>query len=216
VGCPAALALARTAGATLVLLDSDRVDVANLHRQVLYREADAGRRKTEAAAERLRGLFPGVSLETRSARFEEESAPALLSDVDVVLDGSDNFPTRFLANDACLEAGVPLVHAAVLGWTCQILTVLPGESACYRCLFEAPPPPGAVPTCARAGVVGPVAGIVGTLAAAEVLRLLSGRPPRHAGSLLVHEARQPGFRDVRLRPNPECPVCDAAAREARS
>jgi len=214
VGCPATLGLARSTDATLVLVDSDRVDVANLHRQILYTEEDAGRPKVEAAAKRLAASFPGVRIETHMTRFTEESAPFLLRRADVVVDGTDNFDSRFLANDACVELGVPLVHAAVIGWTCQIMTVLPGQTACYRCLFDGPPPPGAVPTCARAGVLGPVAGVVGALAAAEATRLVNGHPPALAGKILIHDAREGGFSPVTIRPNPDCEICDAAAREA--
>ena len=123
--------------------------------------------------------------------------------MDVVIDGSDNFPSRFAVNDACVEAGVPLVHAAVLGWSAQILTVA-GGGGCYRCLFEAPPPDDAVPTCARAGVLGPVAGVVGALASAEALRLLAGRPPIHAGKLLTYESRGREFRAVRFNRRHDC------------
>ena len=207
VGCPAAMALARASGAVLRLSDADRVDVTNLHRQVLFEDADAGRDKVAAAAERLMARWPGTAVEPRRARFDRGSADHLLEGVDVVIDGSDNFPTRFEVNDACVEAGVPLVHAAVLGWSAQLMTVLPGDDhACYRCLFEAPPPAGVVPTCARAGVLGPVAGVVGALAAAETLRLLERRPAVHADRLLTYESRSRLFRAPRFRRRPDCPV----------
>lgn len=214
VGCPAAMALARAqtqireagGGVVLRLVDDDRVDVSNLHRQVLFLDEDAGRSKVSAAAQRLSEDWPGIAVEPRSARFDESTADALLDGVDVVIDGSDNFPSRFAVNDACVEAGVPLVHAAVLGWSGQVLTFDPGARGrgCYRCLFEAPPPADAVPTCARAGVLGPVAGVIGALAAAEALRLLVGRPPLHAQTLLTYESRADAFRSVRFNRRPDC------------
>lgn len=206
VGCPAAMALARTGGAVLRLADSDRVDESNLHRQILFEDEDAGRSKVAVAAQRLAERWPGIAVEPRAIRFEDGTADRLLAGVDVVIDGSDNFPTRFLANDLCVEAGVPLVHAAVLGWSAQIMTVdMSTERGCYRCLFEDPPEDGAVPTCARAGVLGPVAGVIGALAAAEAIRLLLGQRPAHAGRLLTYESRGRQFRSVQFNRRSDCP-----------
>ena len=207
VGCPTAMALARAGAGTLVLADADRVDISNLHRQILFRTSDAGRPKVEAAAERLLEAHPGAVIETRRRRFDATTADSLLESIAVVVDGSDNFPTRFAANDACVEAGVPLVHASALGWGGQILTVLPSHSACLRCVFEGPPPEGSVPTCARDGVLGPVAGVIGALAAAEASRVVGGQVPLHANSLLTYESRRPEpFRAVPLRQRAGC-VC---------
>ena len=210
VGCPAAMALARESDAVLRLADTDRVDTSNLHRQILFEAEDTGRFKVAAAAHRLSERWPGVATEPRPVRFRETTADRLLDGVDVVIDGSDNFATRFAVNDLCVEADVPLVHAAVLGWGGQVLTVprrRSTEEGCYRCLFEAPPPAGAVPTCARAGVLGPVAGVIGALAAAEALRILRGRSPLHAGALLTYESRGADVRSVRFRRRPGCPTC---------
>ena len=204
VGCPAAMALARASDAVLRLADDDRVDLSNLHRQVLFEDEDAGTAKVSAAARRIAQRWPGTAVEPRRTRFDDVTADDLLDGVDVVIDGSDNFATRFAVNDACVEAGVPLVHAAVLGWSGQVLTALP-DGPCYRCLFEAPPPPDAVPTCARAGVLGPVAGVIGALAAAEALRLLDGRPAEHAGSLLTYDCRNdPPMRGISFNRRTEC------------
>lgn len=206
VGCPAAMALARASNAVLRIADDDRVDLCNLHRQVLFEDEDAGRTKVSAAAQRLGQGWPGTAVEPRAVRFDEATADRLLDDVDLVIDGSDNFPTRFVVNDACVEAGVPLVHAAVLGWSGQVMTYDCGaRCACYRCLFESPPPDGTVPTCARAGVLGPVAGVIGALAAAEALRILAGRPALHAGRLLTYESRGREFRSIGFNRRADCP-----------
>lgn len=212
IGCPASMALARTGSVDLRLVDDDRVDISNLHRQLLFETADAGRPKVEAAAQHLAALNPELRIETARARFDGTTADSLLAGIDVVLDGSDNFPSRFFVNDACVEAGVPLVHAAVLGLAGQLMTVLPGKSACYRCIFEAPPPPGTVPTCARAGVLGPIAGVIGALAAAECLRLTANQTPAHADKLLSYEPTREGIRAIGLAINPRCSSCSAHHR----
>lgn len=212
LGGPVLLGLAASGVGRLVLVDDDAVDTSNLARQPLFGEADLGRRKSEAAAERLGRLYPGVTVVAVDGRFDETSAPGLLAGVDVLVDGSDNFETRFLANDAALRAGVPLVHGGVLRYTAQLLTVMPGASACLRCLFEGPPPRGEVPACADAGVLGPLAGFAGALMGAEAARLLAGERGAYVGRLLVYEARAARSRTVAVRQRADCPACPSAPR----
>jgi len=210
LGAPALLVLASSGVGKLVVVDDDAVETSNLARQVLFGEADLGERKAVAAARRLARLFPSVAVEAHDRRFDEASAPDLVSGADVVVDGSDNFATKFLANDAALAAGKVLVHGGLLRFTAQLLTVVPGTSGCLRCLFEAPPPPGTVPSCAEAGVLGPLAGFAGSLMGGEAVRVLSGERGTYTGRLMVYEARGAQARTVPVRQRPGCPACAAA------
>jgi len=203
LGAPAAMALAAAGADTLVLVDPDRVEVSNLHRQPLYDAADVGQPKVDVAAARLRALHPGLRVETSQSRFE----PRHLLGCDVVLDGTDTIAAKFAVNDACVAAGIPLVHAGVLGFRAQLLTVLPGQSACYRCVFEEAPPPGDVPSCQDAGVLGPVPVLAGALQAAEAIRVLAGTSPAFAGRLLTIDTREGRWRSIPVTPNPRCPAC---------
>jgi molybdopterin-synthase adenylyltransferase len=211
LGGPAALAMAAAGVGRLVLLDEDEVETSNLNRQPLYGEADLGRRKAAAAAERIGLLHPSVRVDGRDLRFGPEDAEDLVRGCDLVLDASDNFATRFLANDVAMAARRPLVHGAVLRFTAQFLTVMPGKTGCLRCLFEAPPAEGTVPTCAQAGVLGALAGFAGALMAAEALRLLSGERGAYAGRLVAFDARTGRSRLVPLRIRAGCPACSAVA-----
>jgi len=215
LGCPAALALAEEVpGIRLILVDPDRVERSNLARQILFTDGDVGEPKAIVAARRLGELVPGAQAEPRVAAFRPETAAALLAGCQLVLDGTDEFETRFAVNDAARASGIPLVHGAVLGWRGQILTVLPGTGSCLRCLFEGPPPRGAVPTCAEAGVVAPLCGVVGAAMASEAGRLLRGESPRWAGRLHQWDALHSKERDVRVPPRPDCPTCAVAPRAA--
>ncbi len=207
LGGPALLVLAAGGVGRLVVIDDDAVESSNLNRQPLFTEADLGRRKALAAAERLRALHPGLKVEPLDRRFDAAGAEALVRSVDVVVDGSDNFATKFLASDAATRCGRTLVHGGVLRTTAQILTVVPGLSGCIRCLFEGPPPPGQVPSCAEAGIVGALASHAGALMGAEALRLLSGERGAYAGRLLVFEARGGRSRLVLVRRRIGCPAC---------
>jgi molybdopterin/thiamine biosynthesis adenylyltransferase len=207
LGGPALLALAAAGVGRLVVCDDDAVETSNLARQPLFGEADVGARKAEAAARRLRMINPELSIEAVEQRFDVDNALALVQSCDVVLDGSDNFPTKFLASDAALAARRPLVHGGILRYTAQLLTVVPGKTGCLRCLFEEPPPQGAVPSCAEAGVLGPLAGFTGALMAQETLRLLGGERGAYAGRLLVYEARPARTRIVPVRLRAGCPAC---------
>jgi len=212
LGGPALLGLAAAGVGRLVVVDGDEVESSNLARQPLFAEADLGRRKVEAAASRLRRLFPALEVEPVDGCFDEGSAGRLLSRVDLLVDGSDNFETKFLANDAALRAGIPLLHGGVLRYTAQLLTVLPGETACLRCLFEGPPPRGEVPSCAEAGVLGPLAGFAGALLAVEGARVLAGEAGAYAGKLLVYEARAARARTVAVQRRADCTSCPSVRR----
>jgi adenylyltransferase/sulfurtransferase len=205
LGCPALLGLAGS-GVAVRLVDDDVVDATNLQRQLLYRPSDVGRPKVEAAAERLAEL--GFLVEPVRARFTAASAAALLRGADVVLDGTDNFATRFLASDAAVLLGVPLVHGGATGFSGQVMTVVGGKGACYRCLFEAPPDPGAAPACSEAGVLGAACGAVGSLMAERALRALAGAPL--VDELTILDLARGQARSVRLRRDPRCAVCGDA------
>jgi molybdopterin/thiamine biosynthesis adenylyltransferase len=208
LGGPALLTLAAGGATRLLVVEDDAVETSNLNRQPLFAEADVGRRKAEVAAARLRALHPALEVEGRDVRFDAGNALELLRGVAVVVDGSDNFATKFLANDAALRAGVPLVHGGVLRTTVQVLTVVPGGlGGCLRCLFEAPPAPGDVPSCSEAGILGPVAGFAGALMGAEALRLLARERGAYEGRLFTYEARSGRSRLVPVRRRPDCPAC---------
>jgi molybdopterin/thiamine biosynthesis adenylyltransferase len=207
LGGPALLVLAAGGVGRLVVVDDDAVESSNLNRQPLFREEDLGRRKALVAAARLEALHPGLAVEGLDQRFTAAAAERLASSVDVVVDGSDNFATKFLASDATLRVKKPLVHGGVLRTTAQILTIVPGQTGCLRCLFEAPPPAGQVPSCAEAGIVGALAGFAGSLMGSEALRLLRGERGAYAGRLFVHEARGARSRLVLVRRRAGCPAC---------
>ena len=208
LGGPALLVLAAAGVGRLVLLEDDVVETSNLNRQPLFGEADVGARKAAAAAARLSAMFPSLRVEALDRRFDAPDAVELVRSVDVVVDGSDNFPTKFLANDAALQAARPLVHGGVLRTTAQLLSVVPGGlGGCLRCLFEAPPPPGQVPSCAEAGLVGALAGFAGALLGAEAVRLLSGERGAYEGRLYVYESRSARGRVVPVRRRPGCRAC---------
>ena len=215
LGCPAALALAEEMpDLRLVLVDDDRVERSNLARQILFTDREVGEPKALAAARRLSQLAPGIRAEPRIARFTSGSAKELLDGCDVLLDGTDDFETRFAANDAACALGIPLVHGAALAWTGQLLTVLPERGSCLRCLFEGPPPPGALPTCAEAGVASPLCGVVGAAMAGEAARLLRGGQPLALGRLHQWDALRDRERDVPVPRDPTCPACGLASRAA--
>jgi molybdopterin-synthase adenylyltransferase len=206
LGCPALLTLG--AEVPLTLVDPDRVDMSNLQRQILHRTEDVGRLKVDSAEDALRRRWPGVDIHKVPGRIGEGNARQLIAGHDVVLDGTDSFPTKFLLNDVCLELGVPLVHGGVVGWTGQLMTVLRGH-ACFRCIFEAAPTPGSESSCQTAGVLGAVCGVIGGLMAEEALAILDGRPAL-AGTLMVFEARTDTWRRISPRPRASCPAHPAS------
>ncbi len=207
LGSPALLYLAAAGVGTLGVCDGDAVDPTNLQRQVIHGTQDVGRPKVDSAAEALRRLNPEVSVRRHPGRLTAASAPEVLAGYDVVVDGTDTFPSKFLVNDACVAAGVPYVFSGILGFEGQILTVVPGSGPCYRCFFREPPPPGSVPTCAQAGILGPVAGVMGSLQALEVLKLLLGIGDPLAGRLLLFDGLGLSFRELRIHRDPRCPAC---------
>jgi molybdopterin/thiamine biosynthesis adenylyltransferase len=207
LGCGAALGLA-AAGVPLGVVDDDRVDDSNLHRQVLHRPAHVGSPKVTSLRAELAARFPGLAVQLHEGRFTADTALSLLAAYDVLVDGSDNLATKFLANDAAVLAGKPLVHGAAVALGGQLLTVPAGGRPCYRCLFEELPPPDAdAPSCAEAGVLGPVPGVIGALQAVEAERLVRGLAPLYAGKLLQYQSQPLSLRAVAFRSNPACAVC---------
>ena len=178
----------------------------------IFTDADVGEPKTAAFARAFGRRFPGVRVEAHAVRFEVGNAAELVSAYDVVIDASDNFATKFLANDAAVLARKPLVHGAAVEMGGQLLTVPAGGRPCYRCLFEEPPPPGVGPSCAEAGVLGPVPGVIGALQGVEAARLLAGETPAFAGRLVQYDSRAMLIRSTRFNPNPVCAVCGPEAR----
>jgi adenylyltransferase/sulfurtransferase len=212
LGSPAALALARAGIGELGLVDADVVEISNLHRQPLYGDADVARAKVDVARERLRELVPALRVSTWRERFPDGGAADALPRFDVVLDGTDTAAAKFAVNDAAVAAGVPLVHAGVLGFRAQIMTVLPGATACFRCLFEDAPLPGEVPSCEEAGILGPTAALAGALVAAEAVRIVTGTGASYADRLLVIDTLGGRHRAVPIARRPHCPTCGSAPR----
>lgn len=210
LGSPAALYLAAAGIGRLGLVDPDLVDGTNLQRQVLHGTRDVGRPKVASAADRLRDLNPHVRLEAHGVRFAAANALEIARDYDLVLDGTDNFPTRYLVNDACVLLGKPNVYAAIFRFEGQASVFAPCLGGpCYRCLFPEPPPPGSVPSCAEGGVLGVLPGLLGTIQATEAIKLLVGLGSPLLGRLLLYDALAMRFREMTLRKNPDCPICGA-------
>jgi adenylyltransferase/sulfurtransferase len=215
LGSPAALYLAAAGVGTLGLVDGDRVEESNLQRQVLYGQSDVGRPKLEAAAARLAEVNPLVRLELHSTRLCSGNALEILRDYDVVVDGSDNFPTRYLVNDACVLLGKPDVYGSIQRFEGQAAVFWGARGPCYRCLFAEPPPPHLVPSCAEAGVLGVLPGIIGSLQASEALKLVLAVGEPLVGRLLLFDALAARWREVRLRKSPDCPVCSPQPTQRR-
>ena len=207
LGSPAALYLTAAGVGTLGLVDFDAVDLSNLHRQILHHTGDVGRPKTESAAETLQALNPDVSLTLHRERLTAENCLDLLEPYDVIVEGSDNFPTKYLVNDACVLLGKPLILGAVYQFEGQVAVFHADGGPCYRCIFPEPPPPDAVPSCQEAGVLGAVPGIIGSIQAAETLKLLLGVGETLTGRLLVFDALHMSFMNVEMKRNTDCPVC---------
>ena len=207
LGAPAALYLAAAGVGTIGLIDDDNVDVSNLQRQVIHATAAVGRPKVDSAAEAIRALNPDVEVVAHRTRLTADNARDLLGGWDVVIDGTDNFPTRYLVNDAAVMLGLPLVHGAVLGFNGQVGVFDARRGPCYRCLHPAPPPAGSVPSCAEAGVLGVLPGIIGTMQAAEALKLVIGGGQPLLGRLALLDAWGAHLREIPVAKNPACPVC---------
>jgi len=208
LGSPAALYLAAAGVGTIGLVDFDRVDISNLQRQVLYGTGDVGRPKLEAASERIRDTNPNIEVVSHAFHFTSENAQDIVASYDVVIDGSDNFPTRYLSNDVCVFARKPNIHGSVFRFEGQASVFAPHLGGpCYRCMFPEPPPPGAAPSCAEAGVLGVLPGIIGLVQATEALKLIIGEGESLVGRLMHFDALKMKFREFKLRRDPECPVC---------
>jgi molybdopterin/thiamine biosynthesis adenylyltransferase/rhodanese-related sulfurtransferase len=208
LGSPAALYLAAAGIGKLGLVDFDDVDLSNLQRQILHGTKDVGRKKLDSARDRLHDVNPGIEIETHQCRFTSANAMEIVSRYDVVVDGSDNFPTRYLSNDVCVFAKKPNVYGSVFRFDGQTTVFAPHlDGPCYRCLFPEPPPPGSVPNCAQAGVLGVLPGIVGTIQANETIKLILGVGEPLIGRLLYFDALKMKFREFNLRRDPQCPVC---------
>lgn len=209
LGSPAALYLAAAGVGTIGLIDADIVDLSNLQRQIIHATPDLGRPKVESATEKMRAINPDVTVHTYRERLAAANALTILKDYDFVIDGTDNFPSKFLVADACYFARKPYSHAGILRFDGQTMTVIPGETACYRCVFSTPPPAGAVPSCSQAGVLGVLAGVVGCIQATEAIKFLLSIGDLLTNRLLVYNALKMKFRDVPLRRNRQCPLCGA-------
>ena len=208
LGSPVALYLVAAGVGRLGILDSDTVDLSNLHRQVLHGTPDIGRPKTESARDTLHRLNPHVEIVLHQARLTSQNALDLIRPYDAVVDGTDNFPTRYLANDACVLLCKPNLYGAVLGFEGQASVFAPHLGGpCYRCLYPQPPPPGTVPSCAEGGVLGVLPGLIGLIQATETLKLILGRGTSLLNRLLLYNALDMQFRELKLRRDPQCPLC---------
>jgi sulfur-carrier protein adenylyltransferase/sulfurtransferase len=208
LGSPAAMYLAAAGVGTLGLVDFDRVDLSNLQRQLLHDTEDVGRPKVESAKERLNSLNPNVEVNAHDVVLTSQNAFEVLEPYDVIVDGTDNFPVRYLVNDAAQMLGKPLVYGSIYQFEGQASVFLPGsETPCYRCLFPHPPPPGTVPSCAEAGVFGVLPGIIGSIQAVEAIKLVVGVGEPLVGKLLLFDALAMEFTTVKLKWDPDCPVC---------
>ena len=206
LGSPSALYLAAAGVGTIGIVDFDVVEITNLQRQILHHGHDVGRLKVDSAIDTIADINPDVKVNPYQFRLTSENAIELLSDYDVVLDGTDNFPTRYLVNDACVMLNKPNVHGSIFLFEGQASTFMPGQG-CYRCLYPSPPPAGMVPNCAEAGVLGVLPGIVGSIQAIEAIKVLLELGDSLVGRLLLFDALTMEFRQVNLRRNVECPVC---------
>ena len=206
LGAPVAFYLAAAGVGTIGIIDGDVVDLSNLQRQIIHFTEDVDKAKVVSAKEKINRLNPDVDVKIYKSLFTSENAFEIIRDYDFIIDGTDNFPVKFLINDACVMAGKAFSHGGILRFDGQTFTHVPG-SACYRCLFHSPPPPDAVPTCSQAGVLGAIAGMLGTIQAAETLKYLTGIGELLTDRLLSFNAKNMEFRTIRVRRSEKCPVC---------
>jgi molybdopterin/thiamine biosynthesis adenylyltransferase/rhodanese-related sulfurtransferase len=207
LGSPLALYLAAAGVGTIGIVDFDVVDYTNLQRQIIHTTADVGRKKLDSAADKLKAINPFLNLRTFETKLTSENALELFSEFDIIADGTDNFPTRYLVNDACVLTGKPNVYGSIFRFEGQASVFATEEGPCYRCLYPEPPPPGLVPSCAEGGVLGILPGLVGVMQATEVIKLILGKGEPLIGRLLLIDALGMKFRELKLRKNPDCPVC---------
>jgi adenylyltransferase/sulfurtransferase len=209
LGSPAAMYLAAAGVGRIGLVDYDVVDFSNLQRQIIHGTPDVGRSKLESARDRLRAINPHVQIDTYEAALSSENALDLFKPYDVILDGTDNFPTRYLTNDACVLLGKPNAYGSIFRFEGQASVFSTREGPCYRCLYPEPPPPGLVPSCAEGGVLGVLPGVIGVIQATESIKLLTGLGEPLIGRFLIYDALRMRFRELKLRKDPDCPVCGA-------
>lgn len=207
LGSPAALYLTAAGVGTIGIADADNVDLSNLQRQVIHFTDDVGTPKVTSAARKMKALNPDVRIIEYNKFLNASNIADVIKDYDFILDGTDNFASKFLINDACVLYGIPFSHGGILRFSGQTMTVKPNETACYRCVFEEPPPAGSVPSCSSAGILGVIAGMLGTIQAAEALKFITGIGTLLCDSLLTFDAKEMGFRKFAVRRNSNCPVC---------
>lgn len=208
LGAPAALYLAAAGVGTIGIVDADVVDLSNLQRQVIHSTGDIGKRKVDSAAESMSAINPDVKVKTYYKYVTSANILDLIADYDFIIDGTDNFSAKFLINDACVMAKKPFSHAGIIRFKGQLMTVVPGESPCYRCVFKNPPPKDAIPTCKQAGVIGAMGGVIGSLQALEAVKYITGAGELLTGSLLTYDALKMEFRKIKLPPRGKgCAVC---------
>lgn len=206
LGCPALLELASAGVGNVTVIDYDVVDLSNLNRQVLYRSDDVGRPKVECAVSRVAAAFTHMHIATRMERLTAHNLPALFAGADFVIDATDGVAAKFIINDGAVALGYPFSHAGILGFVGQTMTVVPGGSACLRCLFPEEPPPDAVPSCQEAGILGAIAGAIGSLQAQAALNHLRGRSADNIDRLITFDGLTGRWRRIALRANPRCPL----------
>ena len=210
LGAPIGLYLAAAGIGKIGIVDGDTVDLSNLQRQVIHFGKDIDTPKVASAREKMLAINPEIEVVTYQKCLRADNIREIIRDYDFVVDGTDNFPTKFLVNDACVMEGIPFSHGGILRFDGQTMTVVPGKSPCYRCTFRQPPPPDAVPTCSQAGVLGAIAGMLGTIQAAEVLKFVTGVGDLLTGTLLTFDAKTMDFKKIKLHKQKNCPVCGEA------
>ena len=207
LGAPAALYLAAAGVGTIGIVDADEVDLSNLQRQVIHTTNDVGKAKVKSAAETMEAINPDVTVKTYRTFVDSSNIMDLIKDYDFIIDGTDNFPAKFLINDACVMAEKPFSHAGIIRFKGQLMTYVPGEGPCYRCVFKKPPPKDAVPTCKQAGVIGAMGGVIGSLQAMEAIKYIIGKGDLLTGKLLTYDALKMEFHTIKLPKDDHCAVC---------
>lgn len=208
LGAPAAMYLAAAGVGTIGIADCDKVELSNLQRQIIHTTDDVGKTKVQSAAEAINALNHDVTVKTYHEYVSSKNIAAMIEEYDFIIDGADNFPTKFLINDACVLVHKPFCHAGILRFEGQLMTYVPGVSPCYRCIFEAPPPKDAVPSCREAGVIGAMAGIIGSMQALEAVKYITGQGDLLTGNMLIFDGLKMQWRKIRLpKRNHSCPVC---------
>ena len=207
LGSPAGLYLAAAGVGTIGIIDADEVDLTNLQRQIIHHTDDVGVKKVVSAQTKMQAINPDITVKTYHQWAKADNIRAIIREYDFVIDGTDNFSAKFLINDACYFEKIPFSHAGILRFDGQLITVIPGETTCYRCIFHSPPPANAVPSCSQAGVLGVLAGVIGSLQATETIKYLLGIGDLLTDALLTYNALTMEFRKINLNRNPGCPLC---------